>query len=495
MAEDLHMTSLESFWAGISFLLSAVLFQPVHTALSDIFGRKIILYECILFFVVGSAVVGSAKNAAALILGRTVQGLGGGGMEALCEVILTDITTLKERPLYIGLLGLMWAAGAILAPIVGGLFSQYVSWRWVAWINLPLMGVAMVLLPIFLTLKSDQSSTKSKLKRVDWYGIVLFMTGMTCFVLALAWGGQLFAWSAWQTLFPLIFGVILLFAFGIYERHPEEPMLSPRLFANRTSSIAFLGSFIHGIIIWCLVYYLVLYFEGAVQEAPFQAAIKAFPLAFTLTPFAIVCAVLIELTRRYMWEVWTGWLLSTVGVGTMILLNHDSSKGLYSVLQIAPGIGCGFLLSALAVPVQASMAVDDAGVAMGTLVFFRNVGSVVGVSLGSAIFTNKFTRELALISFPSDVEIPDSTDAIFFLTKIGDLRLSAELRDQMLQLYAVPIKYIWVAVTCLSFIGLVSSLFMKELTLERDELSRQALELQGSLANSSRDAQTEAPEP
>lgn len=100
------------------------------------------------------------------------------GMEALCEIILTDITTLKERPFYIGLLGLMWARGSILAPIVGGLFVQYVSWRWIAWINLPLMGVALVLLPLFLNMKMDRSSVWSKLKRVDWLGITLLMVGL-----------------------------------------------------------------------------------------------------------------------------------------------------------------------------------------------------------------------------------------------------------------------------------------------------------------------------
>ena len=475
------MTSLESFWAGIAFLLAAVLFQPIHTAFSDIFGRKIILYECILFFVVGSVMVGWAKTPASLIAGRTVQGVGGGGMEALCEVILTDITTLKERPMFIGLLGLMWAGGSILAPIVGGLFSEYVSWRWIAWINLPLMGFAMILLPIFLTLKVDRSSTKSKLKRIDWCGILLFMVGMICFILALAWGGQLFPWHSWQTIFPLILGTTVLIVFAFYERYPKEPILSPRLFANRTSSITFLGSFIHGIVIWCLVYYLVLYFQGAIQVAPFQSAVDAFPLAFTMTPSAIICALLVDIIRRYMWGVWLGWLFNTVGVGTMVLLNYNSSKTVYSVVQLAPGIGCGFLLSALAVPLQASMAVDDTGMAMGTLVFFRAVGSVVGVSLGSAVFTNEFNKQLDHINIPPNVHLPDSADAVFFLTQIKGLNLSADLRSQVLQLYAAPIKDIWAVVAGVSCVGLVSSFFMKELTLEREEFGRQAFQEQSDV--------------
>ena len=131
IAKDLHGTALQSFWSGISFLLTTVLFQPIHTILSDIFGRKLVLYICIGFFGVGSIVVACAKSMEILILGRTVQGIGGGGLEALSEIILTDLTTLKERPLYIGIMGFIWAAGAVLGPIVGGAFAEYVSWRWI----------------------------------------------------------------------------------------------------------------------------------------------------------------------------------------------------------------------------------------------------------------------------------------------------------------------------------------------------------------------------
>lgn len=459
-------------------MLSSAVFQPIHTALSDIFGRKRILYVCIIFFVIGSAVVGWATTSFALIAGRTIQGIGGGGMEALCEVILTDMTTLKERPIYIGVLGLMWAGGSVLAPIAGGLFSEYLTWRWIAWINLPLMGIAMVLLPLFLTLKEDRSSALSKLKRVDWCGIFLFLIGMTSFTLALTWGGQLYHWKSWQTIVPFVVGSLILLVFAAFEKRVNEPIISPRLFATSTSCAAFFGSFIHGIIIWCLVYYLVLYFQGAMQAKPFQAAVDAFPLAFTLTPSAIICALLIETLRRYLWSTYLGWLLGTAGIGTMALLDYDSSSALYHGLQIAPGVGAGVLLSALAVSLQASMSVDDQGVAMGMLVFFRAVGSVVGVALGSAIFTNDFSSRLNRLSISGDPQLPTPSDAVFFVTRVGDLNLPPATLNQILQLYAAPIKYIWIAVACLSGLGLVSTVFMKEMTLEKEEMGRQAFQPQ-----------------
>lgn len=471
------MTSLEAFWAGISFLLSSVIFQPVHTAMSDIFGRKAILYLCIGFFCTGAIVVGAAKNAGMLIAGRTIQGVGGGGIEALSEVILTDITTLKQRPFYIGILGLCWAAGSILGPIIGGVFAEHSAWRWIAWVNLPLMTVGLFLIAVFLKLAVDESSIKSKLKRVDYIGIALLMGGMTSFVLALCWGGQLYPWKSWKTLFPLILGLVLLGILGQYEKYPKEPIFNYRLFTTWTSSMAFFGSFIQGILIWVLVYYLVLYFQGAKQHQPFQSAIDALPLMFTLTPSAVLCAVFIAIKRRYLCTLWAGWLLCTVGFGTMILLDTNSSKAVYCGVQIAPGLGSGILLSALAIPLQASMSVDDAGTAMGMQVFFRAVGALVGVALGSSIFANDFTAAAKRIELPPNVTLPDAQDAVKFLTTISRLDISVETKSKLLHLYAGPVRLIWIVATGLSGIGLLSTFFMRELTLEREEMGRQALQV------------------
>lgn len=206
IAQDLNATTLLSFWAGISFLLASVAFLPVHTAFSDIFGRKPILYACILIFAVGAVVVGTAKNGATLVIGRTIQGVGGGGLEALSEIILTDLTTLKERPVYLGILGLMFAGGSILGPVVGALLSQYASWRWIAWINLPLVGVAMLLILPFLTLNTDRSPFRAKAGRIDWLGIALFMIGLTSFILAIVWGDSYFRGTAGKRCFHFLLG-------------------------------------------------------------------------------------------------------------------------------------------------------------------------------------------------------------------------------------------------------------------------------------------------
>jgi MFS family permease len=470
------MTSLESYWVGIAFLLSAVVCQPIHTALSDIVGRKPILLICLSFFFVGSLIVATSQNAAALLSGRTIQGIGGGGMEALSEVILTDMTTLKERPKYIGILGVMWASGCICGPAAGALFSELLTWRWIGWVMLPLSGTAMALTH-FLTLHIDHGSIWSKLRRVDWIGIGTLMAGMLSLILALAWGGQLYAWSSWQTLFPLTLGVFILLGLAVYEHYPMEPMINPRWFSSLTASAAYFGSFIHGIILWCIIYYATLYFEGARQHSPLKSVVDTFPISFTLTPMAIVCALLIEISRRYLWTVWIGWILLCTGLGSFYVLDYDTSSAVYYGLQVPAGIGGGFLLTALAIPLQAAVPADEAGVAMGTLVFFRAVGSTVGITLGWAIFSNIFNHQLRHIELPAHVPLQDASQATAFISQMDSFQLSSAERAQILNLYAAPIKWIWIACTVLSGLGLVASLFMKDLTLENNDKSRQHFEI------------------
>ena len=451
-----------------------MVFLPIHIAFSDTFGRKPILYGCILFFILGALVVGTAKSGVTLVVGRTIQGVGAGGLEALSEVILTDLTTLKERPIYLGLLGLMFAAGSILGPVVGGLFSQYTTWRWIAWINFPLVGIAMILIPPFLNLASDKSPWRAKVSRVDWLGIAFFITGLTSFILAIVGGGQLYAWNSWRTILPLSLGVTLLLGFAFWESKAQNPIIPLDLFNTPTRSMALLGATIHGVVLWSMLYYIPIYFEGVIQHKPLRAVMDTLPLAFTVTPMSIVCALLIEYFRRYLWTVWLGWLLSTVGLATMVLLGYGTPSAEYNGLQIATGLGSGILFPALVIPLQAASTANDAGVATGLLVFFRSLGSTIGVSLCAAIFSNRFQKQLPGLNLPPALGFRDASQAIDFIPRIHTLNVTSEVKISLLEVYADSMKYIWVALASLSAVGLFSTLFMKELTLEKDDRGRQA---------------------
>lgn len=409
-----------------------------------------------------------------LILGRTIQGMGGGGIEALCEIILTDMTTLRERALWIGLLGFVWAAGSVLGPLVGGAFSEYVSWRWVAWINLPLIGISVVLIPPFLTLNTIRLSMKQKLKQLDYIGILLFIAGMTIFVIALTWGGVLYPWKSYKTLVPLILGLAILGVFVWWESKPAVPMIPYRIFAVPTAALALFCAVLHGIILYGVLFYLPLYFEGVTGDRPLRAAVEAFPLSLTVTPFAVLSAFAIDYVRRYCWASWTGWTFVTVGMGLMSLLALHTDQAGRSGLQIVAGIGLGILYPALSIPLQAAVEVDDNGLAIGTFVFSRQLGSVIGLALGSAIFTNQFDHYL-----PN--KIPDELTplkvgnaAVDFVSVLRTFGLDQALLDSILEAYVQALRYVWIAMVAIGGVGFIASLFMKDISLESEEEGRQA---------------------
>ena len=428
------------------------------------------------FFGTGSIIIGAAPNMTVLIAGRTIQGIGGGGLEVLSEIILTDMTTLKERPLYLGILGFVLAAGTVLGPVVGGGFAQYVSWRWIAWINLPFLGIALLLTPSFMKLKSPKQSFKLKWARIDWLGILFFFFGTTCFIIAITWGGSVYPWTSWPTLLPLIVGIAVLVLFGLYESRPSDPIVPHRMFATRTRATVLFNAFLHGVLLYSIIFYLPLYFESSIQHRPLTAAIDVFPVCFTVMPFAILVAFAIEYIRKYRWSVYLAWTLTTVGFGVITLLRSTSDAHQRTGFQMLAGAGLGALYPALTIPMQASVPEDDVGLAMGMFVFARQMGGVVGVALGSTVFSNIFTSEIKHLYPlpPSLTSLENANEAIDFIPRLRDLVVDKVLKVGVLRVYADSIRWIWISMIVVSGVGLLTGAFVKELTLEKEGVTRQA---------------------
>ena len=478
ITQDVGASSLEAFWMSISFLLAAVAFQPAHTAMSDIFGRKPVLYFCCLFFVIGIVVFGTARTPTTLIVGRTIQGFGGGGLEALSEVILTDITTLKERPLYLGIMSFFWAGAAVAGPPIGGALAEYTTWRWLAWILLPFIGVALVLIHPSLTLRRDTNSAMQKLKRVDWLGLLLSVSAATMALFAITAGGQIFSWSSAQILTPLCLGGVCTILFCFVETRTSSPMLSPEILATRTVTASMFGALLHGTATWCMLYFAPLFFESVMLHTPIEAAVDGLSFGLTATPFAILTAFMIEMSRRYVWSIGTGWLLATLGSGCLIALDPDTAVVSARALFVPAGIGLGMLYPSLAMPIQAGVHVNQAGTATGMLVFFRNLGSTIGVGAGSSIFTSQFRTHFARAKLDyTAFGMENSQNAIDRIPGLHALSVSSEMMRSLLQVYSDSFKGVCIFMTVVAGIGLLTTLVTKELSFETEEEGRQALDI------------------
>lgn len=364
ITDELHGTTVESFWANISFILGVAVTQPIYVSLSDVLGRKLPFYASMVFFTIGTLVFATAHKMSVLIAGRLIQGIGCGGLDVLEEIILADITSLKERPMYLGLIAVSIATGSITGPIIGALFSEYVDWRWIGWINLPIMGSALVLAICFLHLRPIDEALGTRLQRVDWTGMLIYAAGSTLFSLPLSWADALYAWASWRTLVPFIIGIFLLIIFGVYEKRPAEAILPYRIFNNRTAVSSLATGMIHGLILYTSLQYLPLFFQAVFLEAPLKAGISTLPVASSVVAFSILAPITVEVTRRYRLLIWVGWVCTTVAMGTWCLVGLGTSRASAYVIQVFLGIGIGIVYTATQFAVQASVErIDDTGLA------------------------------------------------------------------------------------------------------------------------------------
>jgi MFS family permease len=230
-------------WIGSAYLIAQSAATPIWGKVSDIFGRKPILLVTNAIFFVGSLLAGVAVNIDMLIAARVVQGIGGGGLITLVNIAISDLFSVRDRGMYFGIIGGVWALASSLGPVVGGLFTQKVSWRWCFYINLPFDGVAFLIILFFLDIKTPRTPLRKGLKAVDWLGSLAMVGGVIMFLLGLEFGGISYPWDSATVLCLIIFGVVVVGIFFLIEwRVAPYPLMPLDLFSKR-SNLAALGAF------------------------------------------------------------------------------------------------------------------------------------------------------------------------------------------------------------------------------------------------------------
>ncbi len=478
ITHDLNGTTLEAFWASLCFLLAVVAVMPIITSLSDVLGRKIPLYASFIIFITGSIVFAVANSMGVLILGRVLQGLGGGGLDVLAEVILADITSLKERPLYLGLFSIPMAGGAISGPIVGAALAENASWRWIGWINLPLGFIGLLLLIFFLRLKPIESTLAFKISRLDWTGMVMFLIGSTLFSLPLSWAGALYPWASYQTLVPFALGCLILICFGFYEARPVQPIFPYRIFKSRTATFTLIGSFMHGAVLNGGLLYLLLSFQATFRDTPLRSAVEVLPTCVFIVVFSMFGAVSVEVLRKYKLLTIAAWPCLTVGVGLFALWKPGVSDGMKYGPQVLAGVGLGILFTICTFPMNASQHTDDAGLAIGIMVSFRMFGSMTGLAVGSTVFHSVFEQRIAKLGqLPGELAVlHDVREAVGFIPFLREIDHSLPAYDAVIDSYRVSFMAVFLALAGMGAVGFIFSFFIRELSLENDEVGRQGFE-------------------
>ncbi|MCJ1366609.1 hypothetical protein MMC16_005738 [Acarospora aff. strigata] len=468
IASKLKGSAIEAFWSGTSFLLASMILQPSYASFSHIFGRKPMVLVSLVFFLIGALVGALAKNFTHLLVGRSIQGVGGGGIMVLSEIIVTDLIPLRFRGNWFAIIAAMWALGTVSGPLVGGAFAQKVSWRWIFWINLPFLGAAFILVPLFLKLNFKPGRLSEQLMRVDWVGSVIFVGSATSFLIPISWGGVMYDWDSWRTLVPLLIGAAGLVAFGFYERFiAVEPLIRLHVFHGRTAIVSYLGSVVHGMILWSLLYYLPLYYEVVKGLSPILSGVALFPQTFTVAPASIVVGIIVTMTGRYRWAIWAGWILTTLGCGLLYLLDVNTTTAAWIFLNLVVGLGTGMLFPSMQFAIQAASSNADLAFAVSMFTFSRSFGQALGVAIGGVIFQNQMRSHLQTYPSLAPHATAYSRDASSLVQIVHNMPIGNPDRRDLVQSYADALKTVWIVMCALAAVAMVASAWTEGLDLNR----------------------------
>lgn len=337
-----------------------------------------------------------------------------------------------------------------------------------------------MLVLLFLNLNIIPSSLMEKLRRIDYVGTALFVGSIASFLIPLTWGGVLYDWASWHTLVPLIIGAVGLAVFTYYEyRFASDPIIPPAIFQNRTAAVSYIGTVLQGLVLWCMLYYLPLYYEAVKEYSPVLAGVALFPESFTVAPTAIATGFLITSTGRYRWAIWLGWALSTLGIGLLCYIDPDTTIPAWIFLNLVSGLGLGMLFPSLGFAIQASAEPANLAIAVGMFSFFRALGQALGVAVGGVVFQNQMYKNL--LEYPSLAPMADaySQNAAGLVQVIKAMDDGTE-KAQLKVAYTDSLRIVWAVCCGISGVALALSAFTQAYDLDRSLETTQGLRTKGS---------------
>ena len=366
-------------WLFSVYLLAQAVTVPMYGKLADVFGRKPVMLFGIGGFLLGSILCGLAWSMPALIAFRAIQGIGGGAIQPMSLTIAGDIYSLEERGKVQGYMASVWAISAVVGPTLGGLFSQYLSWRWIFFVNVPLCLVAAIVL-----LRNFKENVVRRSHRLDYAGATLLFVGCTLVLLGLLEGGEAWPWLSVAGLGVPLAGLVVLIFFVYSQRRAAEPVLPLWIFRHRTLVTCSMVSLCVGAVLLGLTSYVPLFVQGVLGTGPLVAG---FALA-TLTlgwPLTASQSGKVYMRIGFRATALIGSSLAIAGSLLASLLSTGSAVWQVGVICFIVGAGMGLTASPTLILAQATVEWQDRGVVTGNNMFSRSVGSAVGVAVFGAI--------------------------------------------------------------------------------------------------------------
>jgi MFS family permease len=461
-------------WVATAFLLSSTIFQPLYSQVGDMWGRKKPLLAAVAVFAVGSAICGGAQNAACLIAGRIVQGLGTGGIDLFAEVVLCDIVPLRERGPYLAVKHVAFAVGTTLGPLLGGVFAEH-GWRWCFFINIPVCVVAMVVIQLWLSVGggiAQEASLVKELKKVDYLGSGMLTGSVLMLLVALSTGGAPRPWSHPAVVGPMVLGILGLIAFSFWECSAwcKHPIMPPKVFSNRTTNIAFALTTMHGFITYGFQFYLPPFFQAVKGSSPSRSGLEVMPTTLVVVVLAAIGGPLLTLWGKYKHMHIIGFGLMTIGLACCTVLRSTTPVSVWLVLQLITASGLGIVISTMLPAVQVKLAESLTGASAGSWSFLRGTGSLFGVAIPGAVLNIRFASLLPSISSPSVREKLAHGQAYQRATAsfVKQYGTKPELKTEIINAFTESLKAVWIVFALIAGIGFCLAWFERQHKMRKE---------------------------
>ncbi|MCZ8381048.1 MDR family MFS transporter [Mycobacterium sp. CPCC 205372] len=445
-------------WVVTSYLLASTIATAIVGKLGDLFGRKLVFQVAILFFLAGSVLCGLSESMTMLVASRALQGIGGGAIMVTATALIGEVIPLRDRGRYQGALGAVFGVTTVVGPLLGGFFTDHLTWRWAFWINVP---VAIVVLIVAAT--AIPALARGARPAIDYAGIVLVGLGSSGLTLATSWGGGEYAWGS-----PVIIGLfvgsaVALAAFVWAEWRAAEPILPMRLFASPVFTVCCVLSFIVGFAMLGALTFLPTFMQFVDGVSATESGLRTLPMVAGLLITSTGSGILVSRTGRYKIFPVVGTAVMAVAFVLLSRMDATTPLLLQSLYLLVLGTGIGLCMQVLVLTVQNTSAFTDLGVSTSGVTFFRTIGSSFGAAIFGSLFANFLDDRIgaAVIASGAPPAAAESPQALHELT--------AQQAAPIVTAYADSLGLVFLCAAPVALVGFFVALLLKEVPLREME--------------------------
>jgi EmrB/QacA subfamily drug resistance transporter len=367
-------------WVFTAYMLTSTVTVPLYGKLGDAYGRKNLFLFAIVVFLVGSALCGAATTMTQLVVFRAVQGIGAGGLFPLSLAVIGNIVPPRDRGRWQGLIGAVFAASSIIGPAVGGFIVDNTSWRWVFLVNLPVGGLALLVISLTMPRRAPRLA-----HTIDWFGAGLLAGGTGALLLGLVWGGKQYPWTGPHVVGAFVASALLLAAFGVVERRSPEPILPFEILRNPIVAGSVACMALVGMAMFGTISYVPLFVQGVIGTSATSSGVVLTPLMLGAVTTSLLTGQLVSRTGRYRWNAILGPVVLTIGMLLLWRMGTGTTNGEAARNMVIAGVGIGSMMQVFVLSVQNAVSRAHIGSATALTQFGRQMGATLGVTVMGVI--------------------------------------------------------------------------------------------------------------